>query len=138
MKELIIALISGVLFGLGLTISQMTNPNAVIGFLNILGNWSPRLIFVMVGALIITISGYFFILQKSKPVLAKEFFLPKANAIDSKLLIGASIFGVGWGLSGYCPGPAIAGLVINPKESVIFIGSMIAGIGLFKLLNRTA
>ena len=132
----IIALIAGLVFGLGLTLSGMTDPQAVLGFLDIFGAWDSRLIFVMAGAVMITLIGFHFILSKPKPYFSQHFSLPKKSVIDKELVIGAALFGLGWGLSGYCPGPAIAGITVNPDESIIFLASMFTGIWLFKLKNN--
>jgi len=122
------AYISGLLFGLGLIITQMVNPEKVINFLNIMGDWDASLLFVM-GAGVTTFSlGYFFIIKpRNKPVLAPQFFIPERRVIDSKLMIGAIVFGIGWGISGICPGPAVTNiLTFNPKIA-IFILFMLIG-----------
>ncbi|WP_448555621.1 DUF6691 family protein [Thalassotalea montiporae] len=125
----IIALSIGVLFGFGLTLAQMTNPLAVIGFLDITGKWDIRLAFVMCAALLVTLVGYRILFSKlNKPLLSLKFRLPNKSNIDSQLIIGSIMFGVGWGLSGYCPGPAIAGITINPRESLIFMLAMFVGV----------
>ena len=137
MKSLI-ALGIGILFGFGLNLAQMTNPLAVIGFLDITGNWNARLAFVMCAALVVTLIGYHIIFKKrDKPLLADQFCLPTKTTIDKPLIIGSILFGIGWGLSGYCPGPAIAGITINPKESLPFIFAMLIGITSYHLIvNR--
>jgi uncharacterized protein len=99
-----IAIISGLLFGIGLTLSKMTNLDKVINFLDLAGNWDPSLIFVMLGALSVTLLSFRQILKFQRPLFDKEFYLPSKTAIDKPLLIGAAIFGMGWGISGYCPG----------------------------------
>ena len=110
MKNLF-ALFSGVLFGFGLAISGMTDTAKVIGFLDLFGNWIPDLIFVMGAAVATTMIGFYFIFKyKSKPLFDTDFNLPLNQTLDRKLILGASIFGIGWGLYGYCPGPAIASL----------------------------
>ncbi len=101
------ALISGVLFGLGLTLSGMSDPAKVQGFLNITGNWVPDLIFVMGGAVFVTVLLTPLILKRTAPLMADSFSLPLATALDKRLIAGAILFGIGWGLSGYCPGPAV-------------------------------
>lgn len=121
------ALLAGILFGLGLTISEMTNPTVVIGFLDIMGSWDPRLVVVMASALMFTALGFYFIFKRKKPVLNDSFSLPILCKVDQPLIIGAICFGIGWGLSGYCPGPAIAGVIINPAEVFPFILAMIVG-----------
>ena len=120
-------LVAGMLFGIGLTISGMTDPNVVIGFLDLTGNWDPRLLIVMASALIITALGFYLIFKRTAPLLEERFSLPTLKSVDKNLLIGAIYFGVGWGLSGYCPGPVIAGVLINPNEALPFIIAMVVG-----------
>lgn len=136
MKSTLAALLAGLVFGLGLTISQMINPAKVLSFLDITGNWDPSLLFVMGGALITTLIGYRFVLRAPKPMFADRFRLPTRKDIDGRLVGGAALFGVGWGLVGLCPGPALAGLTIGGLQSWIFVAAMVAGIGLSKLLER--
>lgn len=136
MKSNLAALCAGLIFGLGLTISQMINPSKVLGFLDITGNWDPSLIFVMGGALITTFIGYKFVLKSPKPMLADRFRLPTRKDIDGRLVGGAALFGIGWGLIGLCPGPALAGLALGGLQSWTFVVAMIAGVGLSKLLER--
>jgi uncharacterized protein len=131
MKALI-ALLLGVLFGLGLALSQMTNPDKVLGFLDWFGDWDPTLLFVMLGALSITLPGYFFVFKRSKPILETSFTLPAKTKLDSPLIIGAILFGIGWGLSGYCPGPGLANIAINSKEAFIFCSTLLVGFYLAK------
>ncbi|REL27211.1 YeeE/YedE family protein [Thalassotalea euphylliae] len=129
--KLVLALLIGTLFGFGLSLAQMTNPLAVIGFLDITGNWDFRLALVMCSALLTTLVGYQFIFAKqSAPLFSGAFKLPSKTNVDWQLVIGAALFGVGWGLSGYCPGPAIASISINPKESLLFITAMLVGMKL--------
>lgn len=127
MKLILIALISGILFGIGLTLSQMTNPDKVINFLDLAGNWDPSLIFVMLGALSVTLLSFRQILKFQRPLFDKEFYLPNKAAVDKPLLIGAAIFGMGWGISGYCPGPSIAGLGLGNIEAVVMVFSIYMG-----------
>lgn len=121
------ALIVGIIFGLGLSLSQMINPNKVINFLDLFGSWDPSLALVMAGAILITFPGYRWVLAGKRPLFDQTFHLPCNHHIDAKLVTGAILFGLGWGLSGYCPGPAIASLAINYKEALIFIASMVFG-----------
>lgn len=113
--------ICGLIFGSGLTISEMINPNKILNFLDISGNFDPSLIIVMMSALLITALGYRLILRTHKPLLAEQFILPQKKTIDLKLLLGASLFGIGWGLSGYCPGPGITALVLGVMDPVYFM-----------------
>lgn len=120
-------LLSGILFGFGLVISTMINPNVVLNFLDIFGTWDPSLIFVMFGALITVALGFKFIFQQQTPLFDLKFHLPTNHSIDVKLISGAIIFGVGWGLSGYCPGPAIASISYGSFEVFVFILAMLIG-----------
>ena len=129
----LISLLSGVIFGLGLTISGMVNPQKVLGFLNIFDAWDPSLIFVMVGAIIIFAPLHFIFKKKSRPILAKNFISVENKNIDKKLLIGSGLFGVGWGLAGLCPGPAIASISFLNPSSLIFVLFMFVG---FFIANR--
>ncbi len=129
----LISLLSGIIFGLGLTISGMVNPQKVLGFLNIFDAWDPSLIFVMVGAIIIFAPLHFIFKKKSRPILAKNFISIDNKNIDKKLLIGSGLFGVGWGLAGLCPGPAIASISFLNPSSLIFVLFMFVG---FFIANR--
>lgn len=123
----ILALISGSIFGLGLTISSMTNPDKVLGFLDLFNNWDPSLAFVMGGAIIITAPMLFILTKNKNFILSKELHLPKNKEIDKKLIIGSLIFGAGWGLVGLCPGPAISSLALLEVPSIIFVIFMFIG-----------
>ena len=118
---------SGFLFGLGVAISGMTNPAKVVGFLDIDGNWDPSLILVMVAGLGITVPSFHSILKQKQPLFTKQFFLPTRNDLDGKLITGAALFGVGWGIGGYCPGPALAALVSLNTNAILFCGAMLVG-----------
>lgn len=130
------ALFAGLIFGLGLVISQMVNPAKVIDFLDIFGNWDPSLAFVMGAGLVVTFIGYKLVLRKAKPFAADRFQVPTNRTIDKRLAFGAVLFGVGWGLVGLCPGPAIAGLLIGGLPTIIFLAAMMAGMALFEGVNR--
>lgn len=127
MKTNLIALLSGVLFGVGLSLSQMINPNKVQDFLDIAGHFDPSLIFVMVGALSVAMVSFKWIRKLSTPLLGGNFQLAKKTIIDKPLIIGGVIFGIGWGMSGYCPGPAVAGLGLFSLESVVMVISICVG-----------
>lgn len=129
----LISLLSGTIFGLGLTISGMVNPQKVLGFLNLFDAWDPSLIFVMVGAIIIFAPLHFIFKRKSRPIFAKEFQIINNRNIDKKLLFGSGLFGVGWGLAGLCPGPAIASISFLNPSSLIFVLFMFVG---FFIANR--
>ena len=121
------SLVIGVLFGLGLTISEMINPARVIGFLDLAGQWDPTLAFVMAGALAVTLPLFRFILRRPCPLLDRQFHLPTQSQIDRRLIFGAAIFGVGWGLAGFCPGPALAGLASGNPGVFLFVAAMVGG-----------
>jgi uncharacterized membrane protein YedE/YeeE len=127
MKHSIAALVCGIVFGLGLAISEMINPARVIGFLDITGDWDFTLALVMGGALIVTVIGFPLITKRSHPIFAEKFHLPTRSDIDSSLLGGAALFGIGWGIAGLCPGPAIAGLASLNPSIFLFVGAMIVG-----------
>ena len=128
MGRLLTALISGIVFGIGMAISGMTNTKRVQGFLDFFGAWDPTLAFVMGGGLLVTTIGYRLILRRPAPLFAEKFSLPTKTAIDKPLLLGAAIFGIGWGLVGYCPGPALAGLTYGYAPTLTFIPAMIVGL----------
>lgn len=123
----IAALLSGILFGLGLAISHMVEPSKILDFLDVAGRWDPSLLLVMLGALVVTFVTYRLIGRRPKPLLAPKFFLPTRTELDRPLLLGAAIFGIGWGLAGYCPGPGIAALGLGTWEAPVFIGALAAG-----------
>jgi uncharacterized membrane protein YedE/YeeE len=125
--RLVAALGSGVLFGLGLAISQMVNPAKVLAFLDVTGDWDPSLALVMAGAVAVTLVAFRFILKQPRPALAHSFSLPTKTRIDGRLLAGAALFGVGWGLVGLCPGPAVGGLAYLLPESLVFLAALAAG-----------
>ena len=128
MSDKIISLVSGIIFGIGLVISGMTNPEKVIGFLSITHNWDASLIFVMGGGIIT--AGQFFYLMRNRQTssLGNQIDLPKKQKLDKKIIIGASLFGVGWGLVGLCPGPAIAAIATFDPIIIVFLLSMAAGV----------
>jgi uncharacterized membrane protein YedE/YeeE len=123
----IVSLTSGIIFGIGLTVSQMIDPAKVLGFLNIFGNWDPSLAFVMIGALIISSPFFYLFKNNKKPVFADNFSYSNNKKLNKKLIIGSSLFGAGWGLAGLCPGPAIASLALLNPSSLIFVITMFIG-----------
>ena len=127
MKQIFVAFISGILFSIGLSLSQMINPNKVIDFLNIFGNWDPSLAFVMIGALAVAFISFKFILKRPTPILEDNFHISKRSDINKSLLGGAAIFGIGWGMTGYCPGPAFANLGLGNMEAIVMVLSIYAG-----------
>lgn len=134
-QQTIVALISGLLFGLGLGFSQMIDPEKVIGFLDLTGNWDPTLAFVMGGAVSVTLMTFRFILKRPTPLLSDKFYVPTRRDIDKPLLIGSALFGIGWGIGGYCPGPAITALTLGTLNPLLFVGAMIAGSLMYKWLS---
>lgn len=123
----IAVLLSGLLFGLGVTISGMVNPMKVLNFMDVTGIFDPTLVFVMGAGLLITLLGYRLVLGWGKPLFDDRFHMPTLTAVNARLIAGAALFGIGWGLSGFCPGPAVASLVFGQMSSVIFVIAMAAG-----------
>jgi uncharacterized membrane protein YedE/YeeE len=121
------AFASGALFGAGLTVSHMVNPAKVAAFLDFAGRWDPSLALVMGGALAVTAAAYRWTLRRSAPLCAPAFRLPAATRIDARLIVGSALFGVGWGLGGFCPGPAIASLGYGATSSLLFVAAMLLG-----------
>ena len=130
MKTVLAALLAGLVFGAGLALSGMTDPAVVQGFLDFAGAWNPALAFVMGGALLVTFFGYRLVFARKMPLFAKQFHLPVASDIDMPLIAGAVLFGLGWGLSGYCPGPAVASLSSGNAGVLVFAAAMVAGMAL--------
>ena len=129
----LISLICGIIFGIGLVISEMINPSKVLGFLNLFGDWDPSLAFVMLGALIISSPFFHLFKNNKKPIFVESFSYSNNKKINKNLIIGSSLFGAGWGLIGLCPGPAIASLALLNISSVIFVIAMFVGFYLVKL-----
>jgi len=127
---------SALLFGLGLGLSGMTLPSKVIGFLDVTGQWDPTLAFVMVGAILVHSISFQLITKRPSPIFSTSFRLPTRKDVDYKLVVGAAIFGLGWGLGGFCPGPAIVGLVSGIPAVLVFVGSMVAGIYAYRFVSR--
>jgi len=125
--ELFSSLAAGVLFGLGLAVSQMVNPAKVIGFLDVAGKWDPTLLFVMGGALAVTVPAFRWVVKRSYPLFAAGFVLPTRKDLDPRLIAGAALFGIGWGLAGLCPGPAVTALVTLALPIAVFFVAMLAG-----------
>jgi len=133
----LISLASGCLFGFGLALSGMVNPSKIVGFLDITGNWDPSLLFVMAGGVFVTVISFRFLLTRPTPVFGGRLVLPTKQDIDPPLLVGASIFGIGWALGGFCPGPALSALAYGNEKVFIFVGAMIVGIALAKIGLRS-
>ncbi len=130
------ALAAGALFGLGLAISRMIDPAKVQGFLDLAGRWDPSLAFVMLGAVAVSAIGFRLAARQLRPVLEPSFQAPAKTALDAPLIAGSLIFGAGWGLVGYCPGPALASLLLGRWETVLFVVAMIAGMLLHRAYDR--
>lgn len=134
--NILIALISGLIFGLGLIVSGMANPAKVQNFLDLFGTWDPSLAFVMGGAILVTAPGYWLIKKRSQPFFASNFHFPTRNDFDKKLIIGSSVFGIGWGLGGFCPGPALTAIPYSfisdtaNNNTFIFVVAMLVGMSL--------
>jgi uncharacterized membrane protein YedE/YeeE len=124
----------GVLFALGLIVSQMVNPAKVINFLDVFGDWDASLLFVMIGAIPVTFIGYKLVFRGNRPVFDDLFRVSISTQIDRKLLGGAAVFGVGWGLSGLCPAPALVGLGMAIPQITVFVVSLVIGINLYRIV----
>jgi uncharacterized membrane protein YedE/YeeE len=131
----IAAFVSGALFGLGLAMSGMTDPRIVLGFLDVFGDFDPALLFVLGGAVITTIVLFRLVLRRASPLFASSFQLSNLRHIDRRLVGGAALFGIGWGIAGYCPGPALAGLGIGSLEALWFVPAMIGGMLLHRMVT---
>lgn len=131
------ALIVGILFGAGLALSDMVNPARVLGFLDVFGRWDPTLALVMAGAVLASAAGYLASQRMGAPLFDRSFFIPENRRPDARLVAGAGLFGVGWGLVGFCPGPAIAGLVLGLWQPWLFVAAMLAGMFLHRLVTTT-
>ncbi len=129
----IVAGLAGMLFGFGLGVANMIDPNKVQNFLDIGGAWDPSLMFVLGGAVLVSLVAHRLIMRRHAPILVEKFFLPTTQIIDRRLLIGAGIFGIGWGLAGYCPGPGFAALSLASWEPFVFVATMLLGFALHRV-----
>ena len=136
MMRAILALVSGAIFGAGLALSGMMNPARVRGFLDLFGDWDPTLAFVMGGAMLVMAVAWIVQRRMAAPAAGSDFHLPGTALVDARLIGGAVLFGIGWGLAGLCPGPAIASLGTAFVPAAIFVAAMLAGMGLFKLTDH--
>ena len=132
----VIAAISGAVFALGLVVSGMTDPGRVTAFLDVTGHWDPTLAFVMAGAIAVHAPLGRIVRRRTTPIFDATFHLPKRTAIEPRLVLGAALFGVGWGLSGYCPGPALVSVATAATPVLVFVGAMIGGIALARIALR--
>ncbi len=138
MKLPIASLVTGALFGAGLVLSDMVNPARVQAFLDLAGDWDPSLAFVMGGAVIPMAIAYFISRRMGSPLLDKSFFIPENRALDRQLILGSALFGIGWGLAGFCPGPALAGLVMGLWQPWLFVAAMLAGMVIHRVAATPA
>jgi uncharacterized membrane protein YedE/YeeE len=136
MMQLLTAFIVGLVFGIGLILAGMTDPAKVQGFLDLAGDWDPSLAFVMGGAILVGAVGFRFARGRERALLGGAMRLPTAGTIDRRLVLGGLTFGIGWGLAGFCPGPALASLASGRSEPLIFAAAMVAGMALFELIER--
>jgi len=134
--QVLMALFSGLIFGIGLIISGMTDPSKVIGFLDFAGKWDPSLVFVMGGAILVSIFVFRFAAAHPRTILGEPIKLPTTQHIDRRLVFGGLTFGVGWGLAGYCPGPALASILTGDSKPLIFTMAMLGGMAIFEIQNR--
>ena len=135
MARSIIPAASGIIFGAGLALGGMTDPARVRGFLDLFGDWDPTLAFVMGGALIVMAVAWLVQRQMGKPLFADGFSLPETSDLTPRLIGGSALFGIGWGIAGLCPGPAVAALVIEPISAAIFVVAMVVGMGLARVAS---
>ncbi len=135
MAPVLSGLVAGLLFGIGLAVSEMINPAKVINFLDLFGHWDASLIFVMLGAVVTTAIGYRLVLRRERPLFEGKFMLPTRRDVDARLLAGSTIFGIGWGLGGYCPGPALSGLAFGALETTVFVAAMVAGMAITRMMS---
>jgi uncharacterized membrane protein YedE/YeeE len=136
--QIVMALMAGLIFGIGLIVSGMTNPAKVIGFLDLAGKWDPSLAFVMGGAILVGVVAFSFARKRDRSLLGAVMRLPTATNIDRRLVMGSLAFGAGWGLAGYCPGPALASLASGGVKPMIFTLAMLAGMALYEVLDRVS
>ncbi|WP_395064538.1 DUF6691 family protein [Paraburkholderia silvatlantica] len=131
------ALLSGLIFGVGLMVSGMSNPAKVLGFLDIAGSWDPSLAFVMVGAIVAASLAFFVARRRRRSLLDLPMQLPASTTITPRLVLGSAAFGIGWGLAGFCPGPALVALGAGYPKAIGFVAAMVAGMVVFELVERT-
>jgi uncharacterized protein len=132
----LVSLLAGTVFGVGLAVSQMIDPNKVLGFLDLAGPWDASLLLVLGGAVSVSAVLFRLVLRRAKPVLDDHFHLPASSVIDARLLTGAALFGVGWGIAGYCPGPAVASLAFANPEALWLLPAILLGAGLQRWLDQ--
>jgi len=128
------ALVTGLIFGLGLAISQMVSPRKVLDFLDVTGSWDPSLLLVMGGAVAVAMLAFRFVIKRGQPLFESEFHLPRMTKVDRRVLVGSAIFGLGWGIGGYCPGPGVAALSAGSADALVFVAGMVLGSLLYRRL----
>jgi uncharacterized membrane protein YedE/YeeE len=136
--RILMAFLAGLVFGIGLIVAGMTDPGNIEGFLDLAGRWNPSLALVMGGALAVGVLAFALAGKRERSLLGAEMLLPSVARIDRRVVLGGLIFGTGWGLGGYCPGPALAALATGSVKPLIFTGAMVLGMGMFELLERRA
>jgi uncharacterized protein len=134
--QTITAFIAGLVFGLGLILSGMADPAKVLGFLDLAGRWDPSLAFVMAGAIAVGALAFGFAVKRKTTLLGEPMRLPPTRPIDTPLVVGSVLFGVGWGLAGFCPGPALVALGMGQSKALIFVAAMLVGMGLFEAIEQ--
>ncbi|KQP38794.1 YeeE/YedE family protein [Pseudorhodoferax sp. Leaf274] len=135
---LVTALLAGLVFGLGLIVSGMADPAKVLGFLDLAGAWDPSLALVMAGAIAVGLVGFTLARRRARSLLGLPMQLPQGRGIDRRLVLGGLLFGIGWGVAGFCPGPALVALGMGEVKAAVFVGAMLAGMGIFEWLERRA
>jgi uncharacterized protein len=136
MMIVLTSLLAGLVFGLGLIVSGMANPAKVLGFLDIAGSWDPSLAFVMGGAIGVGMVAFFVARQRTVSFIGAEMKLPSARHIDSRLVIGSVLFGIGWGIGGFCPGPGLVAVGMGEVKALVFVAAMLVGMGAFEVFER--
>lgn len=134
--KIVFALVTGLVFGIGLIIAGMANPAKVLAFLDLAGKWDPSLALVMVGGIAASAMGFFFARKRPRALLGDAMQIPLNRAVDKRLLFGSALFGIGWGIAGICPGPALVLLGTGSIKGAVFVAAMLVGMGLFALLER--
>jgi len=135
--QLIISYLIGLIFGVGISISGMANPAKVLNFFDVTGTWDPSLAFGMAGAIVVTLLGYRYALKRPSPLLSKSFLLPTSRDLDVRLFGGSAVFGIGWGIAGFCPGGSLPALGTGRSEVIIFVTALLIGIIVAKILQAT-
>ena len=133
---LLVSLLTGLVFGIGLIVSGMADPAKVLGFLDLAGAWDPSLAFVMAGAIVVSAVAFAIARRRTVSLLGAEMKLPTARQIDRRLVLGSVAFGIGWGVAGFCPGPGLVALGMGETKAAVFVAAMLVGMGVFELLER--